>query len=104
MIPLPYSTFEGRTVQALKIGTSSANQRGVLLIGGVHAREWGSCEISVYFAADLLEAYQIGTGLTYGGKSFIDLGSFCAKQTITIKRSIRRCQRIIIFGKVDVRL
>jgi hypothetical protein len=36
----------------------------------VHAREWGSPDICVYFAADVLEAYAHNTGLRYGGKYF----------------------------------
>ena len=40
------------------------------LTGGVHAREWGSCDILVNLAADLCEAYAGGTGVGYGGKYF----------------------------------
>jgi murein tripeptide amidase MpaA len=70
-IPLPHATYEGRTSHALGIGAGSAAKKdGVLIIGGVHAREWGSCEICLNFAADLLEAYTRKTGLVYGGKSF----------------------------------
>jgi murein tripeptide amidase MpaA len=71
IITLPNTTHEGRTSHALRIGTgSAASKDGVLFIGGVHAREWGSCEICLNFATDLLEAYTLGTGLVYGGKSF----------------------------------
>lgn len=84
LINLPYHTYEGRTSHALRIGTGPCTNRGILFIGGVHAREWGSCEISVYLAADLLEAYQKGTGLVYGGKSF----SATQIKTIVEKRNI----------------
>ncbi len=40
------------------------------LTGGVHAREWGSCEILVNVATDLCAAYSGGTGIGYGGKYF----------------------------------
>jgi carboxypeptidase T len=71
LITLEYKTYEGRTCRALRIGTGSdGTKTGVLFIGGVHAREWGSCEICINFAADVLEAYTKGTGLVYGGKSF----------------------------------
>jgi murein tripeptide amidase MpaA len=71
LITLPNITYEGRTSHALRIGTGSvARKDAVLFIGGVHAREWGSCEICLNFATDLLEAYTLGTGLGYGGKSF----------------------------------
>ena len=71
LITLPFTTVEGRTSHALRIGAGAAGSRDVLMvIGGQHAREWGSCEICINFAADLLEAYDTGTGLAYGGKSF----------------------------------
>lgn len=35
------------------------------MIGGLHAREWMPPEICLSLAADLLEAYDTGTGLTY---------------------------------------
>ena len=71
LITLPNATYESRTCHALRIGTgSAASKDGVFIIGGVHAREWGSCEICLNFAADLLEAYTSGTDLVYGGKSF----------------------------------
>ncbi|MFI8260847.1 MULTISPECIES: M14 family metallopeptidase [unclassified Streptomyces] len=71
LIPLPEPTFEGRTCHALRIGTHRlAPKPAVVLIGGAHAREWGSCEILVNLAADLLHAHAGGTGLAYGGTSF----------------------------------
>lgn len=71
LIALPEKTYEGRSSHAIRIGSGSADSKdAVLLIGGVHAREWGSCEIGINFAADILEAYSKGTGLVYGGKSF----------------------------------
>lgn len=68
LITLPNITHEGRTCHALWIGIhshSTSTKDGVLFIGGVHAREWGSCEICINFAADLLEAYAEGKGLVY---------------------------------------
>ncbi|MFF2075909.1 M14 family metallopeptidase [Kitasatospora sp. NPDC058162] len=71
LITLPDPSIEGRTAHALQIGRPAPVPKDcVMLIGGVHAREWGSCEILVHFAADLLEALQAGTGLGYGGISF----------------------------------
>ena len=71
LVTLPNLTVEGRTTHAIRVGAASASARdGVLVIGGVHAREWGSCEICISFAADLLEAYSGSTGLAYGGTSF----------------------------------
>lgn len=71
LITLPNDSFEGRTAHALQIGVPAALPKPcVMMIGGVHAREWGSCEILVHLAADLLEAQRDGTGLGYGGTSF----------------------------------
>ena len=71
LIELPEPTFEGRTCHALRIGTlRRAPKPAVVLIGGAHAREWGSCEILLNLAADLLHAHAGGTGLAYGGTSF----------------------------------
>lgn len=66
-------TTPGRLCHALRIGTRRDGSRpGVLFTGCVHGREWGGADICVYFAADLLEAYASGSGLSYGGTSFTD--------------------------------
>ena len=64
-INLPNATVEGRTVRALRVGTAG-DKPGVLFLCGLHAREWMPPEISLSLAADLLEAYDLGTGLSYG--------------------------------------
>jgi murein tripeptide amidase MpaA len=71
LITLPNPTIEGRTSHAIRLGTQPANNvDAYYLTGGVHAREWGSCEILVNVATDLCEAYSGGTGIEYGGKYF----------------------------------
>lgn len=71
LITLPNTTHEGRTSHAIRIANGPLDNRpATLFIGGQHAREWGSCEICINLAADLLEAYTIGTGVSYGGKAF----------------------------------
>lgn len=71
LITLPNTSVEGRTCHALRLGGGAPGSRDcVMIIGGVHAREWSSCEIAVYFAADLLDAYKNNHALGYGGKSF----------------------------------
>jgi len=71
LITLPNLTPEGRTTHAVRIGTQPANTvDAYFLTGGVHAREWGSCEILVNLAIDLCDAYGGGTGVGYGGKYF----------------------------------
>ena len=71
LITLPNLTHEGRTSHAIRIGLGPVDSRPALLfIGGQHAREWGSCEICINTATDLLEAYEANAGLAYGGQSF----------------------------------
>ncbi len=67
LITAPHPTHQGRACQLLRIGTRAADEvDGVLLLGGVHAREWIPPDALVSLAADLLEAYARGTGLGYG--------------------------------------
>ena len=71
LITLPEQSVEGRTCHALRLGHGAADDRDtVIIIGGVHAREWGSCEILLGLAADLLEACAAHAPLVYGGKRF----------------------------------
>jgi murein tripeptide amidase MpaA len=71
LITLPNLTIEGRTTHAVRLGSKPANTvDAYYLTGGVHAREWGSCEILINVATDLCEAYSGGTGIGYGGKYF----------------------------------
>jgi murein tripeptide amidase MpaA len=71
LITLPFHTAEGRQSHALLIGTGGGCPRaGVLIISGAHAREWGGPDICIDLAADMLEAYSLGTGLVYGGTSY----------------------------------
>jgi murein tripeptide amidase MpaA len=70
VVNLPKQTYDGNLdVPMLVIGTAKTNP-GVLFTGGVHAREWGSTEICLCLAADLLYAYSSNTGLTFGAQSF----------------------------------
>ncbi len=72
-IPLPETSVEGRTSRALKIASGSGSgRRGVLFLGGVHAREVVNPDLLVSFALDLCQAYADGTGLTFGPKSYND--------------------------------
>ena len=51
LITLPLRTHEGRICHALRIGKKPKYEcDNILIIGGVHAREWGSCEICISFA------------------------------------------------------
>jgi murein tripeptide amidase MpaA len=54
----------------LRLGAWASGRDGVLILGGVHAREWFPPDALIALAADLLEAFDLGTGLGYGGRSF----------------------------------
>ena len=66
---LPHRTWEGRTCSALRIHAGQKARAGVYLLGGVHAREWGSPDILVNVVQLLTDAYRTGTGITQGGAS-----------------------------------
>jgi murein tripeptide amidase MpaA len=71
LITLPNLTIEGRTTHAVRLGTQPANMVDAFyLTGGVHAKEWSSCEILINLATDLCDAYAQGAGVGYGGKYF----------------------------------
>lgn len=71
LVTLPEASIEGRTIHALRISSGGFGTRDVvMMIGGVHAREWGSCEILINFATDLLAAATTNQGLQYGGKTY----------------------------------
>ena len=70
-ITLPNVTWDGNTSHAIRIGNGSGPSRpGIFFLGGVHAREWGSADILINFVEQLEQAYQGGTGLTFGSRSF----------------------------------
>jgi murein tripeptide amidase MpaA len=70
-IELPNKTYENRTSYALHMGLPNArSNRASLIVGGVHAREWGGPDIVVSFAGDILRAYSEGRGLQYGQMTF----------------------------------
>ncbi|MCF8360143.1 MAG: hypothetical protein K9H26_15420 [Prolixibacteraceae bacterium] len=70
-IILPNLTHEGRNSYALKLAAgTSVHRKGLLLLGGTHAREWGGSDILISLAEKLLNAYTDGTGITFQGKSY----------------------------------
>lgn len=70
-IVLPEKTFEGRTCSAVRLGAGSARRRnGVLLVGGLHAREIVNPDLLVTLAFRLCRAYGAGKGLAFGGKAY----------------------------------
>jgi len=68
---LPNKTWENRVCNAVKIGKAGATKRtGIYLLGGVHAREWGSSDILIHFVQQLTEAYRNRTGISIGKNTF----------------------------------
>src|SRR5512144_930851 len=67
LLTLPHRTWERRTCQALRIHHGNPARSGVYLLGGVHAREWGSPDILVNFVQLLTDAYRDQTGIAQSG-------------------------------------
>ncbi|MGD9923383.1 MAG: M14 family zinc carboxypeptidase [Pseudorhodoplanes sp.] len=86
-IELPHKTYENRTSYALHMGLPNDRaNRASLILGGVHAREWGGPDIVVAFAGDLLRAYTDGKGLQYNQQTFSaeDIKRIFEESTIVI--------------------
>lgn len=66
LLTLPYQTWEDRSCHAIRIHHGGASRSGVYLLGGVHAREWGSPDILVNFVQRLTDAYRTGTDIKQG--------------------------------------
>jgi murein tripeptide amidase MpaA len=66
----PHATHGGRRARLLRIGKRPSDADGVLVLGGVHAREWVPPDALISLAADLLEASAGGTGLVYGSTRY----------------------------------
>jgi murein tripeptide amidase MpaA len=94
LIALPNLTWEKRTCHCLRLGKKTPTPRklpGILFTGCLHAREWGSAEICINFAADLLKAYTKNLGLKYVNKTF----------TANQVKAILDKSKIIIFPDVN---
>jgi carboxypeptidase T len=71
LITLPNTTWENRTCHALKIAKGAgAGRVGVYFLGGLHSREWGSCDILIALIEVLEHAYLHNQSITLGGKTF----------------------------------
>lgn len=68
-VQLPEPSVEGRPVYALRMRAGGGEgRRGVLLVGGTHARELMNPDAIVELAVDLLVSHANGTDITYGDK------------------------------------
>lgn len=70
-VELPEHSVENRKIYALKIGSGAGtDRRGVLFLGGTHARELINPDLLVALALKLCDAYTNGAGLTFGGRTY----------------------------------
>jgi murein tripeptide amidase MpaA len=71
-VRLPEASVQGSDVFALhmRAGGGSGTRRGVLIVGGTHARELMNPDAIVEFAIDLLTSYLNGTDVVYGGRTW----------------------------------
>jgi carboxypeptidase T len=70
IIELPNRTHEGRLCRAVHVHAGSSSNTGVLITGGVHAREWGGSDICVNFLTNLIDAYVNNNTIIYGEATF----------------------------------
>lgn len=71
VITPPFWTVGGRKFSCLRIGKNTASGAdGLLILCGLHAREWVPPEIGINLMADLLPAYANNESLTYGLKTY----------------------------------
>lgn len=70
-VALPEASVEGKACHALWLGRGNPEDKEVaMIIGGVHGLEWGSCEIALNFAIDLLGSAQNMVPLQYGAQTY----------------------------------
>ena len=73
-VEMPNRSVEGRPIYALHVHAGSAtNRRGILIIGGMHARELMNPDAIADLQLDLVTAYLNETGITLGGRSWSDV-------------------------------
>ncbi len=62
------NSVEGRPIHALRLRAGGGeNRRGILIVGGMHARELMNPDAIIELAFDFVRAYTTETGLAYGG-------------------------------------
>jgi murein tripeptide amidase MpaA len=79
------SSVEGRPIHALRLRAGGgSDRRGILIVGGMHARELMNPDAIVELAFDLAQAYTNGTGLSYGGAEWSALDIRVMLETLDI--------------------
>jgi murein tripeptide amidase MpaA len=70
-IQLPHASVEGRPVYALRLRAGAGGERrGVLLVGGTHARELMNPDAIIELAVDLLVSHATAADVVYGGRTW----------------------------------
>jgi hypothetical protein len=68
---LPEPSVQGRPVHALRLRAGGGeNRRGVLLVGGTHARELMNPDLLIELAVDLVAGYLTGNDVILGGRAW----------------------------------
>ena len=79
LLDLPHRTWGNRLCKAVKVHAKGKDEKdsnknvdgpGVLITGGVHAREWGGSDICINFLVNLINAYVNNETLIYGETTF----------------------------------
>lgn len=79
------NSIEGRPIHALRLRAGGgANRRGILIVGGMHARELMNPDAIIELAFDLAQAYTSETGLSYGGAEWSALDVRIMMETLDI--------------------
>ncbi len=70
-VEMPNRSIEGRPIYALRIHAgSSTNRRGILIVGGMHARELMNPDAIADLQLELVTAYLNETGITLGNRTW----------------------------------
>ncbi len=72
VVTLPETSTQGRAIHALRLRADGGNgeRRGVLIVGGTHARELMNPDAIVELIVDLLASWSNRTAIRYGSKTF----------------------------------
>ena len=84
-VELANRSVEGRPIYALRLRAGSASgRRGVLLVGGMHARELMNPDAIVELQVDLVTSYLNGTDIVLGGRRWSALDVKVMLETLDI--------------------
>ncbi|MDP9984842.1 murein tripeptide amidase MpaA [Pseudarthrobacter oxydans] len=68
---LPESSVQGRPIRALRLRAGGGDsRRGVLMVGGTHARELMNPDLLIELAVDLVASYRTGNDVVLGNRTW----------------------------------